>query len=177
MNAYIRPLQPADRPAVQRLFEETWNFRKFLSDADAGAFAASMAADILCSSDYHRGVFTGSQLAALIAGSSADGQSQANTLEILIVHPRFQRLGLGSRLLSGFEDWCSAANRLPLQTVSDSECQWKFYEKNGFSLTEEKKMEVSGRDVVFYYFEKPLKPASQFDAEIPVMTFTSRLSA
>ena len=177
MNALIRTLQPEDRLSVKRLFEDTWNFRKFLSPRDASTFAAALAADTISSKGYLRGVFIDNEPVALIAGTCAGCESPANTLDLLITHPRFQRMGLGGRLLSGFEDWCAAKNHLPLQTVSDSECQWKFYEKNGFTLIEEKNMEVAGSEVVLYYFEKIPKPAPYSAAEIPVMPFTSRLSA
>mgnify|MGYP004445990887 CR=1 FL=1 len=176
MNVFIRALQPSDKLAVKRLFEDTWNFRKFLSPRDASTFAASLAEDAVCAEGYVRGVFAGDEPVALIAGRCALG-SDPNILDLLITHPRFQRMGLGGKLLSGFEDWCASRNHLPLQTVSDSECQWKFYEKNGFALIDEKKTEVSGSDVVLYYFEKIPRPSVRSTAEIPVMPFTSRSRA
>ena len=175
MNALIRPLQPQDALYVKRLFEDTWNFTKYLSPRKAHNFAKEMAEDVIRPQYYSRGVFVGEEPVALIAGCPAgvDGNTK-NTVEVLVTHPRFQKHGLASKLLAGFEDYCSQINHLPVQAISDSECQWPFYHKKNYVLMDEKPVTIGRYQGTLYIFEKLPKAHEQATADIPMMLFTAQ---
>lgn len=53
----------------------------------------------------------------------------------LIVHPQFQRQGIGSRLLKAIEGMCAGVARFELFTGSKSERNIRLYQRAGYRIT------------------------------------------
>ena len=77
----------------------------------------------------------------------------STTCEIgrLIVHPEFQRLGIGSQLLEAIEKIHTNVERYELFTGSLSEGNIRLYQRNGYVITETKPL---SKTVSITYLEK-----------------------
>jgi len=75
----------------------------------------------------------------------------------LIVHPDFQRRGIGSRLLSTIEESFPDAERFELFTGSESEATIRLYRRHGYVVTRTERQTPS---VLITYLEKPRRGAS-----------------
>mgnify|MGYP000904269509 FL=1 len=69
----------------------------------------------------------------------------------LIVHPDFQRRGIGSRLLSTIEESFPEAEKLELFTGSESEATIRLYRRHGYVVTRTERQTPS---VLITYLEK-----------------------
>jgi ribosomal protein S18 acetylase RimI-like enzyme len=83
---------------------------------------------------------------------SVRGSSHEQVCKIgrLIVHPDFQRQGIGSKLLSGIERLFSEVETFELFTGSDSEDNIRLYEKSGYTEFKRKKL-TDKIDLVFLH--------------------------
>lgn len=75
----------------------------------------------------------------------------------LIVHPDFQRQGIGSRLLSAIEERFPEADKLELFTGSESEATIRLYRRHGYVVTRTEQQTSAVRIV---FLEKPGRGAS-----------------
>ena len=74
----------------------------------------------------------------------------------LIVHPAFQRRGIGSRLLKTIEDQFSTITRFELFTGSKSESNIRLYQRAGYQVTHTQPLSPA---VSITYLEKPANAA------------------
>jgi len=91
----------------------------------------------------------GSVRAKLDAGCCAVGR--------LIVHPEFQRRGIGSRLLTEIEATFPEAVKFELFTGSRSEGNLRLYQKHGYTVC---RTQVLSPQVTLVYLEKPATESS-----------------
>jgi ribosomal protein S18 acetylase RimI-like enzyme len=70
----------------------------------------------------------------------------------LIVHPDFQRQGVGSRLLAAIEDSFPHAAKFELFTGSRSEANIRLYRRHGYAIT---RTEQLSANVTLVFLEKP----------------------
>ena len=78
------------------------------------------------------------KIIAAIRGKLADSTCHIGKL---MVHPAYERRGIGRKLLSAMEDYFPAAVRAELFTGSRSEGNIKFYEKIGYQQCGSKKVD------------------------------------
>lgn len=76
----------------------------------------------------------------------------------LIVHPDFQRQGIGARLLQTVEGWCTGVARFELFTGSKSEHNLRLYQRAGYRIT---RTESLSPTVTIVFLEKPATGPAQ----------------
>lgn len=77
------------------------------------------------------------QLVGSVRARCHDGLCEVGRL---IVHPAFQRRGIGSRLLTAIEDQFPAVTRFELFTGSRSESNLRLYQRAGYRITRTKSL-------------------------------------
>ena len=84
---------------------------------------------------------------------SIRAKTVSNICEIgrLIVHPEYQRLGIGTQLLEAIEKTSAKAHRYELFTGSLSEGNIRLYQRNGYVITETKPL---SKTISITYMEK-----------------------
>lgn len=105
--------------------------------------------------------FTSVVLKAVVEGQlvgSVRARINHDTCEIgrLVVHPAFQRRGIGSRLLKTIENQCSVVARFELFTGSKSESNIRLYQRAGYQVTRTQSLSPA---VSITYLEKPANAA------------------
>jgi ribosomal protein S18 acetylase RimI-like enzyme len=70
----------------------------------------------------------------------------------LVVHPDFQRRGIGSSLLKSIEDCFPRATKFKLFTGSRSQSNIRLYQRHGYAIS---RTEVLSPNVILTYLEKP----------------------
>ena len=79
-----------------------------------------------------------------VSGTAAIGR--------LIVHPKFQRRGIGSELLEAVEAACPGVAKFELFTGSRSEATIRLYQRHGYTVT---RTEPASGTLSLTYLEKP----------------------
>lgn len=79
----------------------------------------------------------------------------------LMVHPSFQRRGIGARLLQAIEGACSEAVRFELFTGSKSESNIRLYQHAGYCIT--RSQPQSPRVSIVYLKKQGCAPARPFE--------------
>ena len=88
-----------------------------------------------------------------LAGSvRARQEGETCTIYRLIVHPDYQRRGIGSRLLRAIEDHFPTAARFELFTGSQSTSNLRLYQRHGYSIT---RTQPLSPNVTLVFLSKP----------------------
>ena len=107
-------------------------------------------AQLLTEYDTHRilAIRMGEEVIASVRGQMIDGTGHIGRL---IVHPRLQHRGLGTRLMHAIEEYFSMVDRYELFTGHRSEQNLRFYRRQGYTDFRE---EVVSPALRLIYFEK-----------------------
>ena len=92
---------------------------------------------------------SGSEIVGSVRGRVRDGRCHVGRL---IVHPSFQKRGIGTRLLGAIEDACPEAAAFELFTGHKSESNLRLYRRVGYR---DFKTEAAGPDMSLVFLEKP----------------------
>lgn len=88
----------------------------------------------------------------LVGSVRARQEGDLCTVHRLIVHPDYQRRGIGSRLLRAIEDHFPAASRFELFTGSQSLSNLRLYQRYGYSITHTRPLSPN---VTLVFLSKP----------------------
>ena len=92
----------------------------------------------------------------IVGSVRARGHNHTCEIGRLIVHPAFQRRGIGSRLLKTIEDQFPAVSRFELFTGSKSENNIRLYQRASYRVTRTQSLSPA---VSITYLEKPANAA------------------
>ena len=88
----------------------------------------------------------------LVGSVRAEVKDGTAAIGRLIVHPEFQRHGIGSELLEAVEAACVGVAKFELFTGSKSEANIRLYQRHGYTVT---RTESLSPTMLITFFEKP----------------------
>jgi ribosomal protein S18 acetylase RimI-like enzyme len=132
MEPIILPARVREAEAILKLQYLCYQTEAALYDDYTIAPLTQSLTDLLCEYDTH--ALLVARFGEEIVGS-VRGQQRSETCYIgrLIVHPRFQRRGLGTRLMHAIEEHFGHAARYELFTGHQSEDNLRLYRKLGYT--------------------------------------------
>ena len=131
-DLHIRPYTPADKNAVMQLFR--LNVPAYFDDSETAHLDTYL--------DYKREeYFVVLQHNKIIGSGGINFEHQYTRGKISwdIIHPDFQGVGVGTRLLHHRIGLCMEMKTVKTLTVRTSQLVYRFYEKQGFLLQEVRK--------------------------------------
>jgi ribosomal protein S18 acetylase RimI-like enzyme len=150
MELLVVPARVRDAEALLKLQYLCYQTEAALYDDYTIPPLVQSLTQLLAEYDTHRilAIRLGEEVIASVRGQLVDGTGHIGRL---IVHPRLQHRGLGTRLMHALEEYFSAADRYELFTGHRSEQNLRLYRRLGYTDFRE---EVASPALRIIYLEK-----------------------
>lgn len=135
-------------------YHDYWGF-DISFETQVGKELSQFMIDFQENRDVFRSAIVNNEFAGAVAIDGSLSETEGARLRWFIVDPKFQGLGIGHKLIRAALDFCKQANhnRIFLWTFEGLDPARRLYEREGFQLIEENRLDQWGSTITEQKFE------------------------